>query len=225
MSRFELVREIPWEDLVERVKNVPLKKPAQDGTPIRVYQNADIQLREFSPNEVSPTTFYLLEKQLKLQEELHEEMLSRYNINTLKLNGAIEIKNEKDELWTVTPPVIELAFRHVRFVDPEGSGQIPYEHVQEVPITIINDGAHRVMLARNLGQKFNGIYIHGTPKEHPFYAHPNSWDKIKVYEKTPERKSEKKMYMYDDCYALYRDFETLGCGAPRKLGGENERKS
>ena len=48
-----------------------------------------------------------------------------------------------------------------------------------------------------------------------FYAHPNEWNKVKIFDDTPKTKRGKKLYSREDNYALYRNFGILGCGEPR----------
>jgi len=73
--------------------------------------------------------------------------------------------------------------------------------------------------------KFNGIYIVGALESHPFYAHPNEWERIKIVEEVPKDKKDKKFYSRPDCYALYRNFGVLGCGAPEAQASKPKMES
>lgn len=208
----EIVKRISSSELFDRLRKVPLT-----GTDTLVYANADISIKELHPDHVNPTTFYLLKNGIEFQRKLRDSLLDKYGIDTLKLDGALEIiVDNSGEIWTLTPPIIEVTGREVRYVAKEGD--IEYGETSTVQIPIINDGAHRVNLAREIGKRFNGIYISGALMNFPFYAHPNSWDRVKVVDEVPSSKEEKKFYLREDCYALYRDFGVLGCGKPRRLG-------
>ncbi len=209
----KLVRKIPWSELEANVRSVPLNKPAADGSPILVYRDARISLRELDSQEVNPTSFYLLRSGLAMQEKLQRELAQEYGIDSLHLDGAVEIENEKGEIWTLTPPIIEVTPRNVQYQAKEG--EISYSDVVPIQIAIINDGLHRVATARKQGRTFNGIFISGADPNFPFYAHPNGWDRITEMDAVPKTKPEKKFYSREDCYALYRNFGVLGCGAPR----------
>jgi hypothetical protein len=87
-----------------------------------------------------------------------------------------------------------------------------------VNVACINDGLHRVDLAREIKKNVVVAHISGIPEKHPFYALPNGWDEVKVFDDTPKTMAEKKMYRCNDSYALYRDFDVLGCGKPRNTG-------
>ncbi len=169
---------------------------------------------EFHINEVNPIAFYLIEKNLQFQERLRQELLINHKIDTLSLDGLLEIKNDDGEVWGLIPPIVEYIKRTVHF--KPGEGEIAYHEPYEIQIPIVLDGLHRVTLAKGTEKKtFYGISISGVAHEHRVYAHPNSWDQVKIFENTPKTKQEKKLYILDDCYALYRDFDVLGCGKPR----------
>ncbi len=209
----EVIRRIPFEELEDKLRKVPLMKKDDQGREILIYETANIQLRRFNAEEVNPTSFYLLRKNLTFQEELREHLLKTYEIDSLNMTEALELKNG-NEIWTLTPPIIESTKRTVQYqAQPE---EIAHLGTYKISIPIINDGLHRVYLAliQNNGA-FTGIHISGALEEFPFYAHPNQWNQVNVLEELPKRKEEKKLYSRDDCYALYRNFGILGCGAPR----------
>ncbi|MBX4212440.1 hypothetical protein KW787_03240 [Candidatus Pacearchaeota archaeon] len=213
----ELIRKIPFEELERMVRKVPLKQKNPDGSSIFVYENAHISLKKLISDQVNPPTFYLLQKNLDFQHQLHDYMKDKHNIDTLNLEGALEIRNnDTNQEWTLTPPIIEVVPKTVKYVPREG--ELIYDAEVKVQIPLINDGAHRVALARNLGESFTGLYISGAPEKFPYYAHPNSWDRVKIVEEVPKTKEEKKLYTRENCYALYRDFGVIGCGEPRNLG-------
>ena len=212
----KIVNRISFADLVERIRKVPLVKKSEDGSEIFVYDKARISLRELDPDEVNPTTFYLLKENLKFQEDLRKHLQETEGIDTLLLDIGLEIVNEVNEVWTLMPPIIEVTPRMVRYQPLEG--ELSYEETVKVQIPIINDGAHRVATARKLGMTFKGIFISGADERYPFYAHPNEWERVKLVDSVPKTKGEKKLYSREDCYGLYRNFGVLGCGKPRMLG-------
>lgn len=210
--KIDIVGEIEFRDLANKIRGVPLMGKRDDGSSIYVYENANISLKELKVNEINPTSFYVLKNNMEFQRNLRSDLL-KMGIDTLHLKKAYEIKNEKGEIWTLTPPIIEVTQRDVKYIPREG--ELKYGDVVRVNVPIINDGMHRVNLARELNETFNAIYISRVPEEYPFYAHPNEWSKVKEYEEVPSSKLEKKFYSRENCYNLYRDFGTIGCGAPR----------
>ena len=213
----EITKVIPLEELIGKVRGVPLLSPDENGNRIFPYENANIELRNVSPHEVNPTTFYLLKENLKFQRELRDYLIMGYGTDSLKLNHGLELANvEKGEEWTLIPPIIEVTPRTVRYIPIDG--ELEYQETARIQIPIINDGAHRCWISLVDNTNFNSIYISGASERFPFYAHPNEWDRIKIVDKTPSTKREKKFYSREKCYFLYRDFGVLGCGAPRHLG-------
>lgn len=211
------MNRIVFKDLEDRIRKVPLLNARNsNGSSIFVYENADIELRNVSPDELNPTTFYLLRKNLEFQRNLRMYMLSEYGIDTLKLDCALELENfDSGEEWTLMPPVVEVSEESV-MLNPEND--LKYDLIIKVKIPLINDGAHRIYLSRELGERINVIHINDILKEHPLYAYPNPWDMVNIVDTVPKIPGEKKFYRVSNPYNLYRDFGVLGCGAPRKLG-------
>ncbi len=221
----EVVRHIPFEELEARVRTVPLKGRDADGSEIFVYSSAYIRVQKVRPDEVNPTTFYLLHKNLQFQRDLHAYLLGK-GIDTLALDGALELHNkDEDKVWTLTPPIVEVTPRHVWYQPQEGEvGYMkdspianPCQRAWGIQIPIINDGLHRVAFAREKERRVKVLWISGADARYPFYAHPNSWDDVQVFDEVPVDKMKKKMYRLPNCYAVYRDFDVIGCGAPRSV--------
>ena len=217
--RVDILRRIAQNELRSMIRSVPLMNKDPNAEKIYVYKDANINFRTLAPHEVNPTTFYVIRKGLEKQRELRNALLEQ-GIDTLKLDGALEIQNDEGKICTLTPPIVELTPRLVRFM-PSLPEEIKYEESVLTQIPVLNDGAHRVMLARELGLEFNAIYISGAMSEFPFYAHPNEWDRVKVVDDVPSTKKEKKFYSREECYSLYRDFGAIGCGEPRFTKGKN----
>lgn len=214
----ELIKKISLPELEQMIRAVPLKKTAQDSTPIHVYKNAHIIFKKFKAEEVNPPTFYLIKRNLDFQRQLRQYMLKIYHIDTLNLDSALEIRNKtNDETWLLTPPIIEITPRLIQFV-PQEEGEITYKTQIKLHIPLICDGAHRVAIAKESNIEFTAISISNVNEKYLFYAHPNHWDRVKIVDEIPKTKVEKKLYRFEDCYALYRDFDTLGCGKPRYTG-------
>lgn len=212
----EILKVTPWSELEGMVRSVPLNKPDGNGQKIFPYTNAHISLRSVVPDELNPTTFYIIEKGLAFQRKLREDLL-KLGYDTLKLDCLLEIRNDEGQIWGVMPPVVEVM--RERVAHRNHKGDINYDAKEiDVTVQIINDGAHRIYFARELRTPVSVVHVSGIPEEHPFYALPNSWDMVKVFTDTPKTKAEKKFYRREDCYALYRDFSVLGCGKPRNTG-------
>jgi hypothetical protein len=102
----KILREIPWDDLEEMIRKVPLKKPDAEGKLIFAYTDAKIELREVDPNELNPTSFYIISKKRAFQRELREQLLKE-GYDSLQLRGGLEIENDAGEFWRLIPPACE----------------------------------------------------------------------------------------------------------------------
>ncbi len=210
----EIQEVINFGDLEQKLRQVQLLKPDEQGNPIYPYRDAHISFRQVHPDEVNPTTFYLLrkgiEQQRKLKQEIEEKKLSFF-----QLPGALVYRTEEGTR-TLLPPIIEVQEEVVRYENPRGDKQ--YDTSFRVQIPVINDGAHRIYLAKMHEELPLVCYISGALPEYPLYAFPNHWDDVKIVEETPQEKEKKKLYRREDNYALYRNFDSVfvGCSKPRK---------
>ncbi len=215
--KLEIIERVPWQELEQKVRQVPLLKARKsDGGQIFVYEKADISLISVSPEEVNPTSFYAVIDGLQKQRDLRNHLLDRHGIDTLELTELLRLRTEDGQEFGLMPPVVEVQRRRVRYVPAEG--ELSHEGTFEINIPLINDGLHRFMIARELGSRVNVIYVVGADPEFPFYAHPNSWNDVKVVDSVPKTAAEKKAYLRVDSNLLYRDFGVFGCGAPRGTG-------
>ncbi|MBI4146292.1 hypothetical protein HY489_03065 [Candidatus Woesearchaeota archaeon] len=218
----QIVREIPWSELECMVRGVPLKARDSQGNQVFPYQNARIQLREVCPEELCASSFYLIERNLEFQRRLRAE-LQAAGYDSLHLQGGLELVNGAGEVWRLIPPVVEVMHEEIVHLNP--SGNIDYrQRPTVVAVHIVNDGMHRVALAREVRETVNVIHISSIPRDRPYYALPNGWNDVKVFTDTPQTMGEKKLYRVERPYDLYRDFGVLGCGAPRNTG-QGEVKS
>ena len=213
----EIIESVPWQELEQRVRQVPLLKARKpDGGQIFVYEQADISVRNVLPDEVNPTSFYALKEGLQTQRDLRDALLDQHSIDTLALTELLRLRTEQGQEFGLMPPVVELQTRRVRYAPAEG--ELTYDDVFEIKIPLVNDGLHRFMIAREVGSGINVIYVVGADPEFPFYAHPNSWSDVKLVDGVPKTKAEKKLYSRENNDLLYRDFGIFGCGAPRGTG-------
>jgi hypothetical protein len=208
-----ILREIPWSELEERVRGVPLLEKGEDGAEIFPYENAKISLRRVSTAELCCPSRYALKGNLEEQRRLHH-FLRDYGLDSLSLSSALELSDGSDRVWSLLPPVVEVFNQEVIF--PPRAGEIDHTGRSSViPIQMLIDGVHRVLLAREIGAEINVLHITGVNERFPYYALPNSWEELRILDELPATAQEKKLYRRENCYGLFRNFDLLGCGAPR----------
>ena len=211
--KIEILKKISFEELEKMIRDIPMLGDKN----IFPYKEAHITLSRFRYDEVNPPQFYIINKNLQTQRELYEA-ISFYGFDQLNLTNevaALEIKNlDTNEIWTLTPPIIELASRTIRYL-PNHEEIDHSNNPVKINIQLICDGLHRVAYSKERDGFFNGIKIVGANQNYPYYAHPNGWEMVKFVEEVPSSILEKKLYSRKDCYHLYRDFGSIGCGKPR----------
>lgn len=193
------VRAHPKEELVANLRKVGMKSQPD----VRPYGDADINIRQMETNDIWPAQRYVLACELRKIQML-ESALRELGIDLYNLDGYASIKVQGCEDWIdVLPPVVE--------VSQEGFGKI----------SLLNDGMHRVYMARMQGRKIKVIHINGVPSEYPYYAYPlpRRWADVEIINDLTKG-YVKKFYRIEDPYSLYRDFDLAfdNVGGPRPVG-------
>lgn len=202
--RIEKIEIHSVEKLFENIRKVSLKQESESqSTKDFPYANAEIELRIFEADELSPAQHYVLGPQITKILELYGELLLNDYTRLYKLNGYRTLYIEGCNPIDLLPPLVELS--------SEDDGSVH---------NLICDGMHRIYLARMMKTPVQCIFIRNIPKEFPYYALPNSdgWDNIKTLKFLPDN-YVKKIYRVPDIdpHSLYRDFNSAfnNVGAPR----------
>jgi hypothetical protein len=201
-----ILRRIPEAELTSRLRVLTLLNST-----VRPYEAAEIRFASVPPDLLFPAALYVARPNLERQRTLREALL-RQGADTLDLHGGVEFQTG-NEVWTVIPPVVEFQSESAEF-HPRKPGD-PGSPPAEVEIPLINDGLHRVWLARELGVPVRVALIRGVPAAYPYYAFPAGWSRVKLLDDVPADKAARKRHRTADYYALYRDFGPLGVGKPR----------
>lgn len=192
------MREHSTEELIRKIKSTPLICDES----IRPYADADVCVKKFGTDVLSPTTFYLIKSNVELQRVLREVLMREFDINIFNIDRYFEIKTDNG-MRSLVPPITHRS-------DVDGG------------VVLLEDGAHRVFVARELAEPVTCVYIEGVPTDMPFYAfpNPNGWDDVSLFDDVSQVKQKKK-YRVDNKeeeYKLYRLYDAVfpGIGKPRK---------
>ncbi len=191
------VQQHSVEELMENMRRVAmLTKP--DAFP---YEAAQVELRSLPTDDIAPAQRYVLTQELLKVRNLRWA-LREHGIDLFELNGYVSIwLDGYDEPIDVLPPVIEQS--------PEADGSI---------VSILNDGMHRVYLARMERCPIQVVYVEGVPQQFPYYAFPlvNGWHDVEIVSELPEGYI-KKWHRIKDYKSLYRNFNSgfTNVGGPR----------
>jgi hypothetical protein len=191
------VEKFSADELVARLRRVTMLKAPQT----KVYENAFISLEKISTDFLSPPQNYILRGELTKVREL-KWALESHGINLFDLNGFVRIKLEGfEEPVDVLPPVVEES------IEKDGSVHL-----------IVNDGMHRIYMARREWAIPRVIFIRGIPKAMPYYAYPapGGWASVEERTDLPEGYL-KKWHRIPDYHSLYRNFNSAftNVGGPR----------
>ena len=192
------------EALFENLRKVSmLKRP--DVFP---YADAHISLARMPFSDVSPAQRYVLGDALDRAQHLEWE-LSRFNVDLFALDGYVTIRTDQSaDPIDVLPPVVESM--------AESDGR---------RVNIINDGMHRMYVARLEWKIPQVVFIQGVSPEYPYYAYPipggGCWDVVQILEggHIPSGLI-KKWHRIPDNKMLYRNFNSsfTNVGGPRGQG-------
>lgn len=166
-----------------------------------VYRDSVVELATFHTDEIAPAQRYVLTQEILKVRDLRWE-LREHGVDLFKLDGYVTIwLRGYDDPIDVLPPVIEQS--------TEADGAV---------VKILNDGMHRVYLARMERSLIQVVYVRNVPAKYPYYAFPlvNGWDDVEIVQDLPEGYI-KKWHRIKNYKSLYRDFNTgfQNVGGPR----------
>jgi len=198
------VRQQAPAELVSRLRRVPLQEQPE----VQIYQNALISLECIHTRHLHPPQNYIWLAELKKVQELRWG-LREHGVDMFHLNGFVTYTVEEvgGELvdYDLYPPIIEESF--------EADGTVAL---------LINDGMHRIYLARSEWLIPQVVYVRGVPKEYPYYAfpRPQGWEGIDLLPDNPDKNRYlKKCHRIRHNKALYRNFQAVF----RNVGGSRSR--
>ncbi len=187
-------------ELIARLRQVPLQEQPQ----VKIYAEALISLEFIHTNYLWPPQNYLWLAELRKVQNLRWS-LREHGYDLFRLNGFVTytVREANGELvrYDLYPPIIEESF--------EADGTVAL---------LINDGMHRVYLARQEWIIPQVVYIRGIPKEYPYYAYPRpeGWRHLDLLPDNPDKNRYlKKIHRRRDNKALFRDFQAVF----RNVGG------
>lgn len=166
-----------------------------------VYRDSVIELVSFHTNEIAPAQRYVLAQEIVKVRDLRWA-LREHDVDLFRLDGYVTIwLRGYDDPIDVLPPVVEQS--------AEADGSV---------VKVLNDGMHRVYLARMERSPIQVLYVRNVPKELPYYAFPlvDGWSGVEIVQDLPAGYI-KKWHRIKDYKTLYRDFNTgfQNVGGPR----------
>ncbi|OGP74723.1 MAG: hypothetical protein A2Y80_02725 [Deltaproteobacteria bacterium RBG_13_58_19] len=196
------LKQHPAPELIEALRRVPLLQQPE----ILVYEQALISLELIQTHHLHPTQNYIWLTELRKIQELRWSLAAQ-GVDLFRLDGYVTytVRGEDgaEESYAVYPPIVEESL--------EADGTLAL---------IINDGMHRLYLARQEWVVPQVVYIRGIPRAYPYYAYPRpeGWQGLDLLGENPDsRKYLKKCHRRRDNKKLYRDFQAVfaNVGRPR----------
>src|SRR3989344_5278961 len=171
-----------------------------------VYEHCDIWIEEsvlIDPCLVPPQR-YVLTGTIQDILTLHSEF-KRRGEDIFRLRGALFFWLEGMDFATdlpipLLPPIAEESYEK-----------------DEKCVMLINDGMHRVMAAREVGERVNAVFVKGVPRQYPYYAYgfQGGWSQVRGFDELPDV-FQKKDYRDPTNYkALFRDFNAVFPGVQK----------
>ncbi len=174
-------------ELIDCLRRVPLLQQPE----ILVYAEALISLEYIHTDYLSPAQNYIWLEELRKVAERGVDLFRLDGFVTYTVQGA----DGAEQTYQVYPPVVEESI--------EADGTVAL---------LINDGMHRLYLARLEWVVPQVVYIRGVPKEYPYYAYPRrrGWEGLDLLADNPDPKTYlKKCHRRRHNKRLYRDFQAV----------------
>jgi hypothetical protein len=172
------------------------------------YAEASLSLTTLPWPEIRPAQRYLLVDGLNKVHRLEWE-LARHGHDLFDLDGYLTIwTDQSPDPIDVLPPIVETI--------KEADGSL---------VNIINDGAHRMYVARLEWRRPIIVLAQNLPPQFPYYAYPIPGDQpfeamVMVEGEVIPANLIKKWHRQEDNKLLYRDFNSAfqNVGGPRGQG-------
>ena len=182
------------EELISCLRKVPLREQPE----VLIYNHALITLEQIHTDYLHPAQNYLWLQELRKTQELRWSLKAR-GVDLFRLNGyvtyTVRLDDGSEEVYDLYPPIVEESF--------EADGTLAL---------IINDGMHRLYLARLEWLVPQVAYIRGVPKAYPYYAfpRPERWQGLDLLAENPDPQAYlKKCFRQRDKKQLFRDFQAV----------------
>jgi hypothetical protein len=180
--------------LIAKLKEVPLLKQPD----VFVYAQALITLEQIRTDCLHPAQNYIWLQELRKTQELRWS-LAAHGVDLFRLEGFVTytVRGEDggEKVFDLYPPIVEES------VEADGTVTL-----------VINDGMHRLYLARLEWVVPQVAYIRGVPKEYPYYAYPRrqGWEGIDLLAENPNPQNYlKKCHRQRQNKKLFRDFQAV----------------
>ena len=184
----------PVAELIKGLKRVPLLEQPE----VLVYEQALISLEKIHTDYLHPTQNYIWLQELRKVQDLRWALADQ-GVDLFHLDGFVTYTLRQpdgtEERYDVYPPVVEES------IQADGS-----------LAALINDGMHRLYLARLEWVVPQVVYIRGIPKDYPYYAfpRPRRWEGMDLLAQNPDPQSYlKKCHRRRENKKLYRDFQAV----------------
>lgn len=153
--QLDIVQRLSEQQLVEGLRCVPVA-----GSEVLPYRDCTIEMRAIDPKDVYPAQFYCLNNILTRLSILDSE-LSKQGESINRIRGALAIIVDGHN-YHLLPPIVEQHFA--------------------MPLPIVCDGVHRLLLAHQRGLACEVAWIAGVCL--PYYGEPNprGWRDVNIYE-------------------------------------------
>jgi hypothetical protein len=172
--------------------------PLMERTDVLVYSQALISLEQIHPDCLNPPQNYIWLQELRKTQELRWS-LGDWGVDLFRLDGyvtfTVRLASGEEVVYDLYPPIIEESF--------EADGRMAL---------IINDGMHRLYLARMEWVVPQVTYVRGIPKEYPYYAFPRTggWEGLDLLADNPDpQRYLKKCHRTRHNKKLFRDFQAV----------------
>jgi hypothetical protein len=180
--------------LIAKLKEVPLLKQPD----VFVYAQALITLEQIKTDSLNPAQNYIWLQELRKTQELRWSLAAQ-GVDLFRLDGyvtyTVRREDGTEEVYDLYPPIVEES------VEADGTLAL-----------VINDGMHRLYLARLEWVVPQVAYIRGVPQEYPYYAYPRKegWSGLDLLAENPDPRSYlKKCHRQRDNKRLFRDFQAV----------------
>jgi len=179
--RLTLVSREPIGRAFLRLREAPLENA--EGKDVFIYKEAKMRLGHIWPDEVNPTSLYVLRSKLELLDEIERFLAEYYGIDIFNLGEALFLHLANGSFVSMVPPFVEIYDEKVQIIG--GPEEKPAPPPLQVKVAILKDGLHRMFRAREKDRMVRSIIVHGAISDYKPYAYPNMWSQVEIVDDVP----------------------------------------
>jgi hypothetical protein len=170
--QFKITRYQGWTTLEAMLREVAVLGDSN----VRPYASATIKPRKVAIRDLRPASYYALRSQIAGHHHMATSLQSEYAFSIFDLTGILDYTQDGTR-FRMAPPLVETY----------------HEPTENQTVSVIVDGLHRVLLARQFGiESIWVMEVSDISPQYPLVPLPLNWDDVELCNSVPPTHAKRK---------------------------------